>query len=100
MHPLAFSLEESEISSRRHGRTPWRGSPSRTGRGRTCNRARRRRRRRGDRPDVRAPPSVAFRPGSSLTFAEGTTSLGPYREMLERGVTVWLGTDGVAPAGT
>ncbi|GFM16669.1 amidohydrolase family protein [Mycolicibacterium parafortuitum] len=44
--------------------------------------------------------SVAFCPFSSLKLGKGaTSSIGRYPEMLEAGVTVGLGTDGVAAAG-
>jgi 5-methylthioadenosine/S-adenosylhomocysteine deaminase len=42
---------------------------------------------------------VAFCPSTSLKLAKGATSIGKYPEMLERGVTVGLGTDGVSAAG-
>jgi 5-methylthioadenosine/S-adenosylhomocysteine deaminase len=43
---------------------------------------------------------VAFCPATSLKLAKGATAIGKYPEMLELGVTVSLGTDGVAAAGT
>jgi cytosine/adenosine deaminase-related metal-dependent hydrolase len=43
---------------------------------------------------------VAFCPATSLKLAKGATAIGKYPEMLGRGVTVALGTDGVAAAGT
>jgi 5-methylthioadenosine/S-adenosylhomocysteine deaminase len=42
---------------------------------------------------------VAFCPGTSLKLAKGATAIGRYPEMLEAGVTVGLGTDGVSAAG-
>jgi 5-methylthioadenosine/S-adenosylhomocysteine deaminase len=42
---------------------------------------------------------VAFCPSTSLKLAKGATRIGRYPEMLEAGVTVGLGTDGVAAAG-
>lgn len=42
---------------------------------------------------------VALCPGTSLKLAKGATAIGRYPEMLERGVTVSLGTDGVSAAG-
>jgi len=42
---------------------------------------------------------VAFCPATSLKLAKGATAIGKYPEMLERGITVALGTDGVAAAG-
>jgi cytosine/adenosine deaminase-related metal-dependent hydrolase len=43
--------------------------------------------------------SVAFCPSSSLKLAKGATNIGKYPEMIAAGVTVGLGTDGVAAAG-
>jgi cytosine/adenosine deaminase-related metal-dependent hydrolase len=42
---------------------------------------------------------VAFCPGTALKIAKGATSIGRYPEMLEAGVTVGLGTDGVSASG-
>jgi cytosine/adenosine deaminase-related metal-dependent hydrolase len=42
---------------------------------------------------------VAFCPSTSLKLAKGATKIGRYPEMMEAGVTVGLGTDGVAAAG-
>jgi cytosine/adenosine deaminase-related metal-dependent hydrolase len=42
---------------------------------------------------------VAFCPGTSLKLGKGATAFGRYPEMLEAGVTVSLGTDGVSAAG-
>jgi cytosine/adenosine deaminase-related metal-dependent hydrolase len=43
--------------------------------------------------------SVAFCPGTSLKLAKGATAIGRYPELLEAGVTVGLGTDGVSASG-
>jgi 5-methylthioadenosine/S-adenosylhomocysteine deaminase len=43
--------------------------------------------------------SVAFCPGTSLKLAKGASAIGRYPEMLEAGVTVALGTDGVSASG-
>lgn len=43
--------------------------------------------------------SVAFCPGTSLKLAKGATAIGKYPEMMDRGVTVGLGTDGVSASG-
>lgn len=42
---------------------------------------------------------VAFCPSTSLKLAKGATAIGKYPELLDKGVTVGLGTDGVAAAG-
>jgi 5-methylthioadenosine/S-adenosylhomocysteine deaminase len=42
---------------------------------------------------------VAFCPSTSLKLAKGATKIGRYPEMIGAGVTVGLGTDGVAAAG-
>lgn len=42
---------------------------------------------------------VAFCPGASLKLGKGATTIGRYPEMIEAGVTVGLGTDGVSAAG-
>lgn len=46
-----------------------------------------------------AGTSVAFCPSTSLKLAKGATAIGKYPEMVQRGVTVSLGTDGVSAAG-
>lgn len=43
--------------------------------------------------------SVAFCPSTSLKLAKGATAIGKYPEMLDAGVDVGLGTDGVSAAG-
>jgi cytosine/adenosine deaminase-related metal-dependent hydrolase len=48
---------------------------------------------------ARRRASVAFCPGTSIKLAKGATSIGRYPELLEAGVTVGLGTDGVSASG-
>ena len=43
---------------------------------------------------------VAYCPGAALRLAKGTTRIGKIPEMLEAGVTVSLGADGVSSSGT
>ncbi len=43
---------------------------------------------------------VAFCPGTSLKLAKGATKIGRYPEMLEAGITMGLGCDGVSAAGS
>ena len=42
---------------------------------------------------------VAFCPGTSLKMAKGATAFGRYPELMDAGVTVSLGTDGVSASG-
>jgi 5-methylthioadenosine/S-adenosylhomocysteine deaminase len=49
---------------------------------------------------ARAGTKVAFCPGTSLKLAKGAASVGKYPEMRDGGVTVGLGTDGVAASGS
>jgi len=42
---------------------------------------------------------VAFCPGTSLKLGKGATRIGKYPEMIDAGVTVGLGTDGVSASG-
>jgi cytosine/adenosine deaminase-related metal-dependent hydrolase len=42
---------------------------------------------------------VAFCPGTSLKLAKGATAIGRYPEMIDAGLTVGLGTDGVSASG-
>jgi 5-methylthioadenosine/S-adenosylhomocysteine deaminase len=42
---------------------------------------------------------VAFCPGTALKLAKGATRIGRYPEMLDAGVTVGVGTDGVSASG-
>ncbi len=42
---------------------------------------------------------VAFCPSTSLKLAKGATDIGRYPEMIDRGVTVGIGTDGVSASG-
>ena len=42
---------------------------------------------------------VAFCPGTSLKLAKGATCIGKYPELMDAGVTVGLGTDGVSASG-
>jgi len=46
-----------------------------------------------------AGTSVAFCPSSSLKLAKGATAIGKYVELVEAGVSVGLGTDGVSAGG-
>lgn len=97
---LATSLAEAEISKRRHGRWPITRVARAGGLGDNLVIAH----------AVAVKPEevellashrtkVAFCPSTSLKLAKGATSIGKYPEMMEAGVTVGLGTDGVSAAG-
>ena len=97
---LATSLAEAEISQRRHGSWPIARIARAGGLGDNLVIAH----------AVAVTPEevellsshrtkVAFCPSTSLKLAKGATSIGKYPEMMERGVTVGLGTDGVSAAG-
>ncbi|MCY3564516.1 MAG: amidohydrolase family protein [bacterium] len=97
---LATSLAEAEISQRRHGSRPITRIAQAGGLGDNLVIAH----------AVAVTPEevdllsshrtkVAFCPSTSLKLAKGATAIGKYPEMMERGVTVGLGTDGVSAAG-
>lgn len=48
---------------------------------------------------ARRGAKVAFCPGTSLKLAKGASAIGRYPEMLDAGVTVGVGTDGVSASG-
>jgi 5-methylthioadenosine/S-adenosylhomocysteine deaminase len=48
---------------------------------------------------AKAGTKVAFCPGTSLKLGKGASRIGRYPEMMDAGVTVGLGTDGVAASG-
>jgi 5-methylthioadenosine/S-adenosylhomocysteine deaminase len=48
---------------------------------------------------ARHDTKVAFCPGTSLKLAKGATQVGKYPEMMDAGVTVGVGTDGVSASG-
>jgi 5-methylthioadenosine/S-adenosylhomocysteine deaminase len=97
---IASNVEESQIAERRYGRWPVTRIADRDGLG----------------PNLvlahavavndhevgliaEHDTSVAFCPSTSLKLAKGATNIGRYPEMLEAGVAVGLGTDGVSAAG-
>jgi 5-methylthioadenosine/S-adenosylhomocysteine deaminase len=97
---LASSLEESEISQHKHGTWPVGRIAEHDGLGSNLVIAH----------AVAVSDSevelmaehrtsVAFCPGTSLKIAKGAACIGRYPEMLAHGVTVGLGTDGVAASG-
>jgi cytosine/adenosine deaminase-related metal-dependent hydrolase len=48
---------------------------------------------------ARRGAKVAFCPGTSLKLAKGATAIGRYPEMMDAGIVVGLGTDGVSASG-
>ena len=97
---LASNLEEAEISDRRYAQWPVERVAEHHGLGRNLVIAHAVAVRDTE-VDLLAESgtSVAFCPGTSLKIAKGATRIGLYPEMLERGVTVGLGTDGVSASG-
>jgi 5-methylthioadenosine/S-adenosylhomocysteine deaminase len=97
---IASSIEEAEVSQRRHGRRPIARVGANGGLGSNLVLA-----------HVVATADdeiamlaehdtkVAFCPSTSLKLAKGATAIGKYPEMLVAGITVALGTDGVSAAG-
>lgn len=97
---IASNIEESQIAERRHGRWPVTRIAEHGGLG-------------GNLVLAHAVAvddhevglmaehgtSVAFCPSTSLKIAKGATTIGKYPEMIDAGVTVGLGTDGVSAAG-
>lgn len=97
---LASGLEESEISERRYGQWPVERVAANGGLGPNLVIAHAVAVRDAE-IELMADQgtSVAFCPGTSLKIAKGAACIGKYPEMLEAGVTVGLGTDGVSASG-
>jgi 5-methylthioadenosine/S-adenosylhomocysteine deaminase len=97
---LASNLEESEISERRYGQWPVERVEANGGLGGNLVIAHAVAVRDSE-VDLMAQhgTSVAFCPGTSLKIAKGASCIGKYPEMLEAGVTVGVGTDGVSASG-
>jgi cytosine/adenosine deaminase-related metal-dependent hydrolase len=97
---LATSIEEARISQTKHGKWPIQrladagglGSNLVIAHGVTINPAEQELLHSHD-------TKIAFCPGTSLKLAKGATAFGRYPELLEAGVTVSLGTDGVSASG-
>ncbi|MCZ7589880.1 MAG: amidohydrolase family protein [Gaiella sp.] len=97
---LATSIEEARVSERKHGLWPVERIASLGGLGSNLVIAH------GVAvKDTEVPllathdAKVAFCPSTSLKLAKGATAIGKYPEMRDAGVTVGVGTDGVAAAG-
>jgi 5-methylthioadenosine/S-adenosylhomocysteine deaminase len=97
---LATSIEEARISQAKYGKWPIRRLADAGGLGSNLVIAH------GVAVDpeeqqlLRASDTkIAFCPGTSLKLAKGAAAFGRYPELLEAGVTVSLGTDGVSASG-
>jgi 5-methylthioadenosine/S-adenosylhomocysteine deaminase len=97
---LASNLEESEISERRYGQWPVERVEANGGLGANLVIAHAVAVRDSE-VELMAGhgTSVAFCPGTSLKIAKGAAQIGRYPEMLQSGVTVGVGTDGVSASG-
>ncbi len=97
---IASNIEESQISERRYGRWPVTRICEHDGLGSNLVLAHAVA---VDDHEVgllaQHDTSVAFCPSTSLKLAKGAACIGKYPEMLDAGVTVGLGTDGVSAAG-
>ncbi len=97
---LATSIEEARISQAKHGKWPIQrladagglGSNLVIAHGVAINPEEQQLLRTRD-------TKIAFCPGTSLKLAKGATAFGRYPELLEAGITVSLGTDGVSASG-
>jgi 5-methylthioadenosine/S-adenosylhomocysteine deaminase len=97
---LATSIEEARISQAKHGKWPIQrladagglGSNLVIAHGVAINPEEQQLLRTHD-------TKIAFCPGTSLKLAKGATAFGRYPELLETGVTLSLGTDGVSASG-
>ncbi len=98
---LASSIEEAEVSERRYGRWPITRIAELGGLGSNLVLAHAVATRDDEIPLLAAHDTkVAFCPSTSLKLAKGATAIGKYPEMLDAGVTVGVGTDGVSAAGS
>ena len=97
---LASSIEEAQVSERRHGLWPVERIADLGGLGSNLVIAHGVAVKESEIPLLAAHGTkVAFCPSSSLKLAKGATAIGKYPEMREAGVTVGVGTDGVSAAG-
>jgi cytosine/adenosine deaminase-related metal-dependent hydrolase len=97
---LATSIEEARISQAKYGKWPIRRLADAGGLGSNLVIAH------GVAVDpeeqqllLDSDTKIAFCPGTSLKLAKGAAAFGRYPELLEAGVTVSLGTDGVSASG-
>jgi 5-methylthioadenosine/S-adenosylhomocysteine deaminase len=97
---IASTMEERRSAERRHGRTPVARIAALEGLGSNLVLAHATAVD-DEEVDVLAchDTKVAFCPGTSLKLAKGATRIGRYPEMMEAGMTVGVGTDGVSASG-
>ncbi|GAA1933537.1 amidohydrolase family protein [Nocardioides marmoribigeumensis] len=97
---IASSIEESRVSEKKYGHWPITRVAEAGGLGSNLVLAHAVAVR-DDEVDLlaRHGASVAFCPSTSLKLAKGATAIGKYPEMIQAGVKVGLGTDGVSAAG-
>ncbi|MBL3687436.1 amidohydrolase [Leucobacter zeae] len=97
---IASSAEESRVSEQKHGLTPVQRIAQHGGLGSNLVLAHAVALT-DEEVDLLADhrTSVAFCPSTSLKLAKGATDIGKYPEMIERGVIVGVGTDGVSASG-
>lgn len=97
---LASSIEEAKVSENRHGCWPITRIDNAGGLRRNLVIAHGVAVRDEEVPLMaRRDAKIAFCPGSALKLAKGATAIGKYPELVDAGVTVGVGTDGVAAAG-
>ncbi len=97
---LATSIEEARVSEQRYGCWPVTRIASHGGLGSNLVLAHAAALTDGEVSLLaEAGTSVAFCPSSSLKLAKGATAIGKYVELVQAGVSVGLGTDGVSAGG-
>jgi cytosine/adenosine deaminase-related metal-dependent hydrolase len=97
---LATSIQEAQVSERKHGRWPVGRIAELGGLGPNLVIAHGVAIRDDEIPLLAEHDTkVAFCPSTSLKLGKGATAIGRYPELREAGVTVGVGTDGVAAAG-
>ncbi|HKZ72729.1 MAG TPA: amidohydrolase family protein [Steroidobacteraceae bacterium] len=97
---LATSIEEARLSEKKYGKWPVQRVADAGGLGSNLVIAHAVALTDGERQLLAENDTkVAFCPGTSLKLAKGATVFGRYPELIEAGVTVSLGTDGVSASG-
>jgi 5-methylthioadenosine/S-adenosylhomocysteine deaminase len=97
---LATSIEEARLSEKKYGKTPVQRVADAGGLGKNLVIAHAVALTEAEVRLLAAHDTkVAFCPGTSLKLAKGAAAFGRYPELLDAGVTVSLGTDGVSASG-